>query len=723
MSFDPIRTAEDIIQTYSTDFIGDRHVAFRNILSRYGSPSVSIKDKIPDFIRMKGPFIQVLKGPKWSSSLWTEFAPAVRRTHAPNGIDRQIVDSFSRLGFRRLYQFQEEAMNEILDDSNALVVAGTGRGKTEAWLIPIIQFILRAKRGEVPSHPPNSVKAVLIYPTKALAQDQLKRLIKYLVELNLKLPEGERITVGVYDGDTPSDSDPKCHSYLWNAFRYFKCPMYDSGQVLCQDCDAGNGHSLVVEKGRKDKLQLMVPTPQCRTSCPSGIPIPLEFISLTRDTVKADKVDILLTNPDILNYRLINVNANDERDVFLKQPKFFVLDEVHTYSGLFGSFVSMIMKRLFQARKNLLAGEDDIRIVAASATVRNKSEIFTKIAPFAQPFKVIEERLESYSVLMPNTVPPFLYEEELTNEAFFSSIKEWTKGREPTGNYGKLIEAFSIKSSQLQAGDDTTLEASIKERMLERLTTNQDETPDLDAIRAIHTLLTSKPLTMNELTLKLGENHPALDAKSTKMLVQNFITIADLAGLLENRIHLFSWPLDGYYACVNCGKIYDTPQQQCASCHHHFVTSLAMCKHCDEEAFESWLCPYCLNLYSLQITEKGELVYYNPPKCNCQEDSHDTVRTVWRPYFTCTNCQRTVRTSSLRQCDKCGARMMLDDTATKLVCTNPSCLSETALHTRTKCPYCNSDLKMSASEGFRCISCGKKADSWTGPTCDCGGSM
>lgn len=723
MSFDPIKTAEDIIQAYSTDFIGDRHVAFRNILSRYGDPSVPIKDKIPDFIRMKGPFIQVLKGPKWSDNLWTEFAPAVRGVHAPEGIDRKIVDLFSILGFRRLYQFQEEAIKAIIDDSNALVVAGTGRGKTEAWLIPILQFILRAKRGEVENHPPNSVKAVFIYPTKALAQDQLKRLIKYLVELNLTLPEEERITVGVYDGDTPSDSDPKCHSYLWNAFRYFKCPMYDSDQIICRDCDANySGHSLVVEKGAKDKLRLMVPTRQCRTNCPKGVPIPLEFISLTRDTIRTDKVDILLTNPDTLNYRLININADDERGLFLRQPKYFVIDEVHTYSGLFGSFVSMVMKRLFQVRKNILGEADDLRVIAASATVRNKTEIFSKLAPFAQPFEVIEEKLENYSFNLPKEVPSFLHRNEFSSDAIFSSAKEWTKGNGVSDQYKELFATFGLTPNSFESGDDSTFGISLKEMMLEKLTTNQNETPNLDTVRAVHTLLSTKPLTLNDLVATLTRRYPQLDAHSTTRLVRNFITIADLAGLLENRIHLFSWPLDGYYACVNCGKIYDKPQQRCSQCNYHFVTSLAMCRYCNEEAFESWFCPYCLSLYSLQVTEKGELVYYRPPKCNCQGTPNESLRVVWRPYFTCTSCKRTVRTSSLRQCEKCGASMMLDDTASKLVCINQSCQTEKGLREHMKCPHCSADLKIFAPEDYRCISCGKRAEPRSGTTCECGGS-
>jgi ATP-dependent helicase YprA (DUF1998 family) len=46
---------------------------------------------------------------------------------------------------------------------------------------------------------------MLIYPTKALAQDQFKRLVQYLYLINEKWPSSEQITIGIYDGDTPTN--------------------------------------------------------------------------------------------------------------------------------------------------------------------------------------------------------------------------------------------------------------------------------------------------------------------------------------------------------------------------------------------------------------------------------------------------------------------------------------------------------------------------------------
>lgn len=63
---------------------------------------------------------------------------------------------------------------------NLIVTTGTGSGKTECFIIPIINHLLReAEKGELSS----GVRAILIYPMNALANDQMKRLRKLLKKL------------------------------------------------------------------------------------------------------------------------------------------------------------------------------------------------------------------------------------------------------------------------------------------------------------------------------------------------------------------------------------------------------------------------------------------------------------------------------------------------------------------------------------------------------------
>lgn len=88
----------------------------------------------------------------------------------------------------RLFRHQEEAARRISQGLPTIVSSGTGSGKTEAFLIPILDYCLRHREKE-------GVKALLVYPMNALANDQLKRLRRYLA--------GTGITFGRYTGDTP----------------------------------------------------------------------------------------------------------------------------------------------------------------------------------------------------------------------------------------------------------------------------------------------------------------------------------------------------------------------------------------------------------------------------------------------------------------------------------------------------------------------------------------
>lgn len=79
-----------------------------------------------------------------------------------------LVEALRKRGISNLYRFQAEAVKSIKAGVNTFIVAGTGTGKTEAFLIPILEDVIQ--------DPAPRVRAILVYPTKALARDQVARV-------------------------------------------------------------------------------------------------------------------------------------------------------------------------------------------------------------------------------------------------------------------------------------------------------------------------------------------------------------------------------------------------------------------------------------------------------------------------------------------------------------------------------------------------------------------
>ena len=104
-------------------------------------------------------------------------------------------------GIERLYSHQAAAVNLALEGSHVVVVTSTASGKTLCYNLPVLQAQLESP----------GKNALYLFPTKALAQDQLRKL----KEFNLTGPR-----FGIYDGDTPTSDRAKirrnCHTILTN---------------------------------------------------------------------------------------------------------------------------------------------------------------------------------------------------------------------------------------------------------------------------------------------------------------------------------------------------------------------------------------------------------------------------------------------------------------------------------------------------------------------------
>ena len=120
----------------------------------------------------------------------TRYFPARDAVYAPfpSTMDPRIVDALRARGIEQLYSHQATAWDLVHAGRHVVVVTPTASGKTLCYNLPVLQALV---------HQPDA-RALYLFPTKALAQDQLAEL----EQLAKQLPEMRMFT---YDGDTPQD--------------------------------------------------------------------------------------------------------------------------------------------------------------------------------------------------------------------------------------------------------------------------------------------------------------------------------------------------------------------------------------------------------------------------------------------------------------------------------------------------------------------------------------
>jgi len=183
---------------------------------------------------------------------------------------------------RPLYRHQEQALRKTAQRRNVVVATGTGSGKTECFLLPILNSLAAEHaRGELGP----GVRALLLYPMNALANDQLKRLRGLLAG-------SPHITFGRYTGDTPTSAREGTGSF--------------------------------------------------ETLNPGQSPLPNELLS--RDEMRAQPPHVLLTNYAMLEYLLLRPA---DLELFEGQNwRYVILDEAHVYDGAKAAEVAMLLRRL-----------------------------------------------------------------------------------------------------------------------------------------------------------------------------------------------------------------------------------------------------------------------------------------------------------------------------------------------------------------------------------------
>jgi DEAD/DEAH box helicase domain-containing protein len=206
----------------------------------------------------------------------------------PAELDDGLAESLDRVGIDSLYTHQLRAF-ELAADSDLVITSGTASGKSLAFNLPVLDGIAARPKD----------RALYLYPTKALAQDQARALAR------LRPPN---LREAIYDGDTPREERPAIRR----------------------------------------------------------------------------RSNLILTNPDMLHVAVLP-NHKSWGD-FLANLEWVVVDEAHTYRGVFGSHVANVLRRL---RRLARAYGSEPRFLLASATIANPVELAERLV--GTPFELVDD--------------------------------------------------------------------------------------------------------------------------------------------------------------------------------------------------------------------------------------------------------------------------------------------------------------------------------------------
>jgi DEAD/DEAH box helicase domain-containing protein len=195
----------------------------------------------------------------------------------PTDLDPRLAAALRGRGVERLYSHQGAAWEAVQTGRHAVIVTPTASGKTLCYNLPVVQAALQSQ-----------AKALYLFPTKALAQDQVAEL------LALNEAGGLGVRAFTFDGDTPGDA---------------------------------------------------------------------------RKAVRT-RGDIVVSNPDMLHQGILPHHTKWAQ--FFETLRFVVIDEMHTYRGVFGSHVANVLRRLQRICR--FYGSEP-QFILCSATIANPAEL------------------------------------------------------------------------------------------------------------------------------------------------------------------------------------------------------------------------------------------------------------------------------------------------------------------------------------------------------------
>ena len=474
----------------------------------------------------------------------------------------KLVDA--KLGiYSTPFAHQVRALTSALKGKDIFVSTGTGSGKTECFLWPIIARAIEESLNRPEDFRIPAVRTLIIYPMNALVSDQLARFRKIMgseefMDIFTSSSGAGRIPhFGMYTGRTPYSGESKKQSNIKLAETYRKQYLIDehaTEEERKEQLRRINGFKSINkyparhggEKGLKDFID----------NLENGIhkPSPYDAEYITRFEIQKNTPDILITNYSMLEYMLMRQMEagiwNDTKEWLNKSEEnrlLIVLDEAHMYRGSSGGEIALLLDRLF-SRLDIPLEKVQFILTTASMPVEDEGAIsnffngltgkrYSECVPL---FGDKEDIRTDFKIRTDATALASIGTSQVTEAESSARVCAFAQ------NVFQIELPFNISASDAQ------------EWLFENL-------PNYQAFAKLHELCRDGAKSYTELREKIfGNSEYSADALDALLVIAS---LAKKNGeiLFPVRLHMFVRGIQGLYACSNpkctCGAKYSDEEK------------------------------------------------------------------------------------------------------------------------------------------------------------------
>lgn len=457
---------------------------------------------------------------------------------------KSILTEMSQKGlgvYKSPYFHQIKAVESFYNDKDLFVATGTGSGKTECFMWPMVTKLIKEAKSSS-SWNQRGVRAMMLYPMNALVSDQIARLRRmigtddFLEVFNSQTNAARRPQFGMYTGRTPYAGESKIKQDKQLAATLYS-DLVTRDEIVKEQ---------LIKMGKypaKNDLEEFVKKLEDGTHYTS----PLDAELVTRFEMQNSTPDILITNYSMLEYMLMR---QEEQSIWTDTKEWlnsssenkllFIIDEAHMYRGASGGEVALLIRRFIY---KLGVDRSKIQFILTSASIpQNEDE---KVKKFVCDLTALDFSDKDNIEIITGKKETISYDNsiEINPKSLESYSIDSLHGDDKLLAIKEFGEIVGLNTEKCNFSDERKVENWL-----------YDELPRLNPLLKIMDMCRGNATSFDEMALKI---FPGCDVDASKKAISSILSIAPLAKNLEgqvlfpSRLHMLFRGIQGIYACSN----------------------------------------------------------------------------------------------------------------------------------------------------------------------------